>query len=86
MAHVQFTALKKKAYDIEESTAMEAIGVAEKLQNKSELGFIFFDLPGTLNSAGVLKTLAAMDYVFTPVSADRVVLESTLQFCYHRKR
>jgi cellulose biosynthesis protein BcsQ len=80
MAHVQFTALKKKAYDIEESTAMEAIGVAEKLQNKSELDFIFFDLPGTLNSAGVLKTLAAMDYVFTPVSADRVVLESTLQF------
>jgi len=44
------------------------------------LDFIFFDLPGTLNMAGVIKTLACMDYVFVPVSADRVVLESTLQF------
>jgi cellulose biosynthesis protein BcsQ len=41
---------------------------------------IFFDLPGTLNSEGVLKTLASMDYIFTPVSADRFVLESTLQY------
>jgi cellulose biosynthesis protein BcsQ len=44
------------------------------------LDFIFFDLPGTMNSAGVVKTLACMDYIFVPVSADRVVLESTLQF------
>ena len=41
---------------------------------------IFFDLPGTLNSKGVVRTLAAMDYIFTPVSADRFVLESTLQY------
>ncbi|GHT26824.1 hypothetical protein FACS189432_02030 [Bacteroidia bacterium] len=28
-----------------------------------EFDLIFFDLPGTLNSQGVVKTLAAMDYI-----------------------
>jgi cellulose biosynthesis protein BcsQ len=80
MAHLLFTNLHKKAYAVEECNAIDAVKVAEELQNAGDLDFIFFDLPGTLNSEGVLKTLAAMDYVFTPVSADRVVLESTLQF------
>jgi cellulose biosynthesis protein BcsQ len=80
LAHVQFTGLKKKAYPVEESTAVDAIQKAEELQNENDLDFIFFDLPGTVNSAGVVKTLAMMDYIFAPVSADRVVLESTLQF------
>ncbi|MDR1865929.1 MAG: ParA family protein [Bacteroidales bacterium] len=80
MAHIQFTALKRKAYTVEECTAGDAVKTAEELQKTEDLDFIFFDLPGTLNSEGVLKTLASMDYVFTPISADRVVLESTLQF------
>ncbi len=41
---------------------------------------VFFDLPGTLKSKGVVSTLSQMDYIFAPVSADRFVLESTLQF------
>ncbi|GHU63626.1 conjugal transfer protein TraA [Bacteroidia bacterium] len=80
LAYVQFKALQKKAYRVEESNAADAIGVAERLAQENELDFIFFDLPGTLNTKGVVKTLAMMDYVFIPVSADRVVLESTLQF------
>jgi cellulose biosynthesis protein BcsQ len=63
-----------------ECPAVDAISKAEHLQKVEELDFIFFDLPGTLNIAGVIKTLACMDYVFVPISADRVVLESTLQF------
>jgi cellulose biosynthesis protein BcsQ len=59
---------------------VDAIAKAEQLQTEEEFDFIFFDLSGTLNVAGVVKTLACMDYVFVPVSADRVVLESTLQF------
>jgi cellulose biosynthesis protein BcsQ len=80
MAHVQFTALRREAYTVEECRAPEAMRVAEQLQAADAPDFIFFDLPGTLNSTGVVKTLAAMDYIFVPVSADRVVLESTLQF------
>jgi cellulose biosynthesis protein BcsQ len=80
MAYTQFTAIDRKAYPVEGSKALEAVRIAEALQQENEPDFIFFDLPGTLNSEGVVKTLAAMDYIFVPVSADRVVLESTLQF------
>ena len=42
---------------------------------------VFFDLPGHAEKAtGVIKTLSQMDYIFTPVSADRFVVESALQF------
>ncbi len=80
LAYVQFKNLQKKAYPVVESNAADAITLAEQLQQKSDLDFILFDLPGTLNTKGVVKTLAMMDYVFIPVSADRVVLESSLKF------
>ncbi len=82
MAYAQFNSLKRKAYAVEKSLPEDAIATAEKLIDKtvSQPDIIFFDLPGTLNSKGVVKTLASMDYIFSPVSADRVVLESTLKF------
>ena len=33
-----------------------------------------------VNSEGVINSLAGMDYIFTPSSADKVVLESSLSF------
>jgi cellulose biosynthesis protein BcsQ len=80
LAHMQFTGIKKNAYTVEGCALPDAVGRAEQLQQEEDLDFIFFDLPGTMNAAGVLKTLACMDYIFVPISADRVVLESTLQF------
>jgi cellulose biosynthesis protein BcsQ len=82
MAYRQFTTLKRKAYPVQESNPENAISIAEKLIEKTDKkpDIIFFDLPGTLNSKGVVKTLANMDYIFSPVSGDRVVLESTLRF------
>ncbi|OFX52386.1 MAG: conjugal transfer protein TraA [Bacteroidetes bacterium GWB2_41_8] len=82
MAYEQFTTLKRKAYPVEKSLPENAIATAGKLIEKAanQPDIIFFDLPGTLNSKGVVKTLAGMDYIFSPVSADRVVLESTLKF------
>lgn len=41
---------------------------------------IFFDLPGTVNTPGILNALAGMHHIFTPITADRVVMESTLVF------
>ncbi|MDR2385613.1 MAG: ParA family protein [Tannerella sp.] len=81
-AYNQFSTLGIKAYHVKESTAADAIRDAENLMETSSKFFdiIFFDLPGTLNSSGVIKTLASMDYIFTPISADRFVLESTLQY------
>ena len=57
LAYLQFKTLQKKAYRVEESNAADAIGVAERLAQENELDFIFFDLPGTLNTKGVVKTL-----------------------------
>ena len=72
----------RKGFPIVRSNAVQALDDADSLL--SEKGYqpeiVFFDLPGTLKSDGVIKTLSQMDYIFTPVSADRFVVESALQF------
>ena len=67
---------------IVESDAVNALDDAEKLLANEEVkpDVVFFDMPGTLKANGVVKTLSQMDYIFAPVSADRFVVESTLQF------
>lgn len=79
LAYSQITRTNKKGYLILESKPEHALEEAQKLEHE-QLDFIFFDLPGTVNSPGVLKTLSMMDYIFSPIAADRVVLESTLRF------
>lgn len=79
LAYNQITRTQKKGYIILESKPEYALEEAQKLEHE-KLDFIFFDLPGTVNSPGVLKTLSKMDYIFSPIAADRVVLESTLRF------
>lgn len=72
----------RKGFPIVRSNAVQALDDADSLL--SEKGYqpeiVFFDLPGTLKSDGVIKTLSQMDYIFTPLSADRFVVESTLKF------
>lgn len=80
MAYEQFTALGRKAYPVVNSRPEEAIQVAAELSETGEFDFVFFDLPGTVNNADVIRTLSQMEYIFSPISADRVVLESTLRF------
>ena len=41
---------------------------------------VLFDLPGTMGSDGVIAAISALDYLFVPIKADRLVLESTLNF------
>lgn len=81
MAYEQFTRLKgKKAYPIIESNTKEAIADAEHLIPQGDYDYIFFDLPGTLNNKDLIVTLANMDYIIAPIAADRVVMESTLDY------
>jgi cellulose biosynthesis protein BcsQ len=82
MAYEMYKSLGIKTYPVKESKPENAVEEAQALMESSSKQFdvIFFDLPGTLNSGGVIKTLASMNYIFTPVSADRFVLESTLQY------
>lgn len=82
LAYKQFTTINKKAYPIMQHRADSVLEAAQEFANTSSvpLDVIFFDLPGTVNTPGILKALAGMHHIFTPITADRVVMESTLIF------
>lgn len=54
--------------------------VREIIEAGNEIDIVFFDLPGTINNSGVVNVLNCMDCVIVPISADKVVLESSLAF------
>jgi len=78
----QFQSINKKAYPIIKCKAEAALEKASEYVSQSavEPDVIFFDLPGTANTKGVLTTLKSMDFIFSPITADRLVVESTLGF------
>lgn len=82
MAYEQFTQLGKKAYPILLASAETAIQVIDEHIASSIVpsDVIFIDIPGTVNTNGVLSTLAQADYIFTPIVSDRLILESGLSF------
>lgn len=80
MAYEQFTRLNKKAYPVIESSTEKAIDDADRITAQADFDIVFFDLPGTVNNPSVIKALSNMDYIIAPISADRVVLESTLRY------
>ena len=80
MAYKQFSALQKKAYEVIESSPENAVEDANEAIEVLSPDFVFFDLPGTINNPSVVRTLSFMDYIIAPISADRLVLESTLQY------
>ena len=82
LAYKQFTTINKKAYPIMQHKAGSVLDAAHEFVNASSVpvDVVFFDLPGTVNTPGILKALAGMHHIFTPITADRVVMESTLIF------
>lgn len=82
MAYAQFTTINKRAYPIIQHKADGVLEAANDFLESSTvpIDFIFFDLPGTVNTPGILKALAGMHHIFTPITADRFVMESTLVF------
>lgn len=82
MAMEQFSRIEKATYPILCSTPQRSLSAVRKFQEQSneQYDFVFFDLPGSVNDPDVLEVLARMDYIFTPIAADRISLESTLAF------
>lgn len=76
----QYERIRKKAYTIVGSKAENARDAAEKLMNNGNYDLIIVDLPGTVNSSGVINTIVNMDYVITPIIPDRIVMQSSLSF------
>ncbi|WP_166919707.1 ParA family protein [Flavobacterium poyangense] len=81
-AYHQFTTINKKAYTIISHKADSVLEAAQEYINTSPIpiDIVFFDLPGTVNTPGILRALAGMHHIFTPITADRLVMESTLIF------
>jgi cellulose biosynthesis protein BcsQ len=81
LAIARFSEHNKASYIVESTTSSEAIKTAEKIAlEQGNLDYIFFDLPGTVNQPGILNLIQQIDYIFTPISADRTVMESSLSF------
>lgn len=82
LAYSQLKTLEKTAFPILRSTPENAIGTLKEYLHSSKTicNVVLFDLPGTVQSNGVLATLAGMDYVFVPLLGDRLVLESSFAF------
>lgn len=82
LAYEQFTSINKKAYPVISCKPDEVIETADAFLEGASIDydFLFFDLPGTINSAGIINSISRMNYIFSPIIADRLVLESTLAF------
>ena len=81
LAYEQIKKTGKRAYTIIASRPEEVVDKANALiAANPELDIVLFDLSGTVNNKSIIETLATMDYIFCPVSADRVVMDSSLQF------
>ncbi len=82
LAMEQFRVLDKRAYPILKSTTENATTMVKEFLEETDMpvDLVFFDLPGTVNATGAFNTLAQLDHVFIPITADRVVLESSLNF------
>lgn len=78
----QFSATNKKAYRIIHAIPENALDEAQGLTAPGAWrpDIILFDLPGTVDSIGILRIIFNMDYIFVPIIADKRVLQSSLTF------
>ena len=74
----QYERVGRKAYPVIASGPEKPLEASNRLMDTCD--FVFFDLPGTVNSQGVLEAIMNMDYMFTPVIQDRMVMQSSLSF------
>lgn len=78
----QSTRLGKNTYPFIGSTPATCLADWKAFEEKTGVQYdiVLFDLPGTMGSDGVIATISALDFLFVPIKADRLVLESTLNF------
>lgn len=76
----QWERIQKKAYPIVGSTAEKAREAADAVAASGDYDLVFVDLPGTVESSGVFRTIVNMDYVLTPTIPDLIIMQSTLAF------
>ena len=63
MAYGQMQQPGRAAYPVQKCRVEQAPDVARELTAGGNYDLLFFDLPGTVNSSGILRTIAQMDYI-----------------------
>jgi cellulose biosynthesis protein BcsQ len=78
----QHGATGKKACPVLSAKPEDAVKLADDIVKGSAsfIDVVFFDLPGTVLSAGILNSMLNMDYLFCPIISDRLVMQSSLTF------
>lgn len=74
--------IDKQPFRIITAKPEDAITTAYSFLGESTESYdvVFFDMAGTINNNGMVATYLMLDYVFAPMLASRMVLESTLTF------
>ena len=78
----QFSRTGQKIWNVlatDPSRAVEEVNAFLETEGE-HIEVVLFDLPGTINAHGVLSTLSAIDEIFVPMKADKLVMESTITF------
>ena len=79
-----FANLGKPVYPIANSNPAEAVKEMDIFLDleagEEPYDIVFVDLPGTINTPGVLQTISQLDHIFIPLIADQLVIKSSLEF------
>lgn len=78
----QFKVSGQKLWPVVRTTPDKAVDEAERFKSEKEYApqITLYDLPGTVNTEGVIETFSKMDCLFLPMKADKIVMESALSF------
>lgn len=78
----QFKASGQKIWPVLECRVATALDTVSRylVQSGEQYDYVLFDLPGTVATPGVLSLIAALEQVFIPMKADRMIMESTITF------
>lgn len=78
----QFKAAQRKLWPVLNSTPENAMSIVREYmaETKRQFDVVLFDMPGTVSTPGVFQVLADLDFVFVPMKADKLVMESAVSF------
>lgn len=84
----QFRSSQRKLWPVVKTTPAEALDDAERFmaQERYAAELVLFDLPGTVGTEGVFSLACNMDYLFIPLKADKMVVESSLGFIHNLRQ
>ena len=82
LLRAQYSKTGQGAYRVLNASPGNARRIADEYIENSDpnIDLVLLDLPGTVNTPGMLSTLFSMDYIIIPIVADRMIMQSSLVF------